>query len=35
MITAIGEPEWRALEQNGIIREMPLAIEMKRFIMET
>ena len=35
MITAIGEPEWRALEQNGIIREMPLAIELKRFIMET
>lgn len=35
MITTIGEPEWRALEQNGSIKEMPLAIELKRFIMET
>ena len=35
MITAIGEPEWRALDQQGAIREMPLAIELKRFIMET
>ena len=35
MITTLGEPEWRALDQQGSIRELPLAIELKRFIMET
>ena len=35
MITAIGEPEWRALEHGGTIKEMPIAIELKKFIMET
>ena len=35
MITAIEEPEWRALTQDGTVKEMPLAIELKRFIMET
>ena len=35
MITAIGEPEWRALDANGAVKEMPLAIELKKFIMET
>lgn len=35
MITVVGEPEWRALTQEGAIREMPLTIELKRFIMET
>ena len=35
MITTIGEPEWRAMTQEGAIREMPLAIELKQFIMET
>lgn len=35
MITMVGEPEWRAMAQNGAIREMPLTIEMKQFIMET
>ena len=35
MICAIGEPEWRALEQGGGIQEMPIAIELKKFIMET
>ena len=35
MITAIGEPEWRALAPGGAIKEMPLAIELKKFIMET
>ena len=35
MITAIGEPEWRALDQQGRVKEMPLTIELKRFIMET
>jgi len=35
MITVVGEPEWRALTQEGAVREMPLAIELKKFIMET
>ena len=35
MITVVGGPEWRALTPEGAIREMPLAIELKRFIMET
>jgi len=35
MITVVGEPEWRALTQEGVVREMPLAIELKQFIMET
>ena len=35
MICGVGEPEWRALEQNGAIKEMPIAIELKKFIMET
>lgn len=35
MVTAVGESEWRALTQEGVVREMPLAIELKRFIMET
>ena len=34
MITAAGEPEWRALAPGGAIKEMPLAIELKKFIME-
>ena len=35
MITVVGEPEWRALPKEGAIHEMPLAIELKKFIMET
>ena len=35
MITVKGEPEWRALTQKQQIVEMPLAIELKEFIMET
>ena len=35
MITMVGQPEWRALTQEGVVRDMPLAIELKRFIMET
>jgi hypothetical protein len=35
MITTIGESEWRALTQEGAVKEMSLAIELKRFIMET
>ena len=35
MITAKGEPEWRAIDQQGYVKEMPLAIELQEFIMET
>lgn len=35
MITTIGEPEWRALTQDGAIKEMDITIELKKFIMET
>ena len=35
MITAVGEKEWRALDQQGRVKEMPLTIELKKFIMET
>ena len=35
MITTVGEPEWRAIEPGGLIKEMPLTIELKKFIMET
>ena len=35
MVTSIGNPEWRALEESGAIKEMPFTIELKRFIMET
>ena len=35
MITVKGEPEWRAQTQEQKIVEMPIAIELKEFIMET
>ncbi len=35
MITAVGEAEWRAMGPQGTIEELPLAIELERFIMET
>ena len=35
MITVKGAPEWRALTQQQEIVEMPIAIELKQFIMET
>ena len=35
MICGVGEPEWRAVGANGLVKEMPLAIELKKFIMET
>ena len=35
MICGVGEPEWRALTQEGAVKEMPIAIELKKFIMET
>ncbi len=34
MYTAQGEPEWRALDQQRNIVELPLAIELQQFIME-
>lgn len=34
MITAVGEPEWRAIDQQGKVTEMPIAVELQRFIME-
>ena len=34
MITTVGETEWRALNQQNKVEELPLAIELKRFIME-
>ena len=35
MITVKGEPEWRAVNREQRIVEMPIAIELKEFIMET
>jgi ABC-type transport system involved in cytochrome c biogenesis permease subunit len=35
MICDVDEPEWRALTQEQTVKEMPIAIELKRFIMET
>ena len=35
MITVVGEPEWRALGPLGTVVELPLAIELKQFVMET
>ena len=35
MVTMVGGPEWRALTQEGMIRELPMSVELKRFIMET
>ena len=35
MITMKGEPEWRALTSQQQIVEMPFAIELKEFVMET
>ena len=32
MIITVGEPEWRALTQQGAVKEMPIAIELKKFI---
>ena len=35
MICGIGEPEWRAMTQEGAVKEMPIAIELQKFIMDT
>ncbi len=34
MITVVGEPEWRAINDKGEMRELPLAIQLQRFILE-
>jgi ABC-type transport system involved in cytochrome c biogenesis permease subunit len=35
MICGVGEPEWRVFDKDGAIKEMPIAIELKKFIMDT
>ena len=35
MVTVVGQTEWRALDPQGGVVELPLAIELKQFIMET
>ena len=35
MICSVGQPEWSAMEQGGGVKEMPIGIELKKFIMET
>lgn len=35
MVTAVGEPEWRAIDQKQEVRELPLAIQLDHFVMET
>ena len=35
MICGVGEPEWRVFDNEGAIKEMPIAIELKKFIMES
>jgi len=35
MITAVDQPEWRVMTNNGDIKELDIAIELKKFIMET
>ena len=34
MITAVGEPEWRVMDEKQQIKELDVAIELQRFIME-
>ena len=35
MITNLGAVEWRGVDDNGMLHNLPIAIELKRFIMET
>ena len=35
MIATEGQPEWRAVAENGLVKTMPMSIELKKFIMET
>ena len=34
MLVAVNEPEWCGLDREGRVTELPMAIELKRFIME-
>lgn len=34
MITVVGEPEWRAVDGRGVVQELPIAIQLKKFILE-
>ncbi len=34
MITVVGEPEWRAINDRGEVQELPIAIQLKKFILE-
>ena len=34
MITSVGEPEWRVMDENQHIKELDVAIELQRFIIE-
>ncbi|MBO4820674.1 MAG: cytochrome c biogenesis protein ResB [Prevotella sp.] len=34
MITVVGEPEWRAVDDRGVVQELPIAIQLKKFILE-
>lgn len=35
MVTVLGEKEWRGLNEQGNVVELPIAIQLDRFIMET
>ena len=35
MITTEGQAEWRAVADNGMVKTMPMSIELKKFVMET
>jgi hypothetical protein len=35
MMTTVGQPEWRALRPDGTVKEMSVAIVLRKFIMET
>ena len=35
MICSVGQPEWRAMGQGGLVKDMPITIELKKFIMES
>ena len=35
MVVSKEQPEWRALDERGNVHEMPLGIQLKKFVMET
>jgi len=35
MITTLGESEWRALDDKGVVKEMDFSVKLKKFIMDT